>query len=568
MLTNLIVQNYALLDEVNIEFSSGLNILTGETGSGKSILIGALGLILGSRATKDAIRSGMDSATVEGLFEWKSDEPMIPLPEDLDIEIDDRTLIIRRDVTRDGRSRCTVNGHPVTVTVLKRLGEFLVDLHGQHDHQSLLDQRTHINFLDGFGDIKRLKEQVAHAFRHFSGAARALKQLDEENLATRERRELYQFQLEELEKADVFPGEEDELEQELAVLEHAEQLIQVASTAYEALSQREDAVIDQLIQIIRSLEDIERIDVSLSEPVSNARSARYYLDDVVVFLQQYRDRIEFDPVRLDEVQERLEQLKMLKRKYGGTLKEVCVYRDRMADEINRLETADEHRAELEEALEQARKNLTAKAEKLSTARKKTASRMETRVVKELTELGMKKTRFQVHIGWHEVADGPIVIEGKSYQADASGMDHVEFLISPNQGEELKPLVHIASGGEISRVMLALKVILAESDQVRTLVFDEVDLGIGGRIAESIGQKLKLLSQSHQVLCITHLHQVACWGHTHFTVHKESSRGRTVTQINHLDQDGRVQEIARMLAGETVDDMAVTHAREILRRTLV
>ena len=253
MLTNLIVQNYALLDEVNIEFSSGLNILTGETGSGKSILIGALGLILGSRATKDAIRSGMDSATVEGLFEWKSDEPMIPLPEDLDIEIEDRTLIIRRDVTRDGRSRCTVNGHPVTVTVLKRLGEFLVDLHGQHDHQSLLDQRTHINFLDGFGDIKRLKEQVAHAFRHFSGAARALKQLDEENLATRERRELYQFQLEELEKADVYPGEEDELEQELAVLQHAEQLIQVASTAYEALSQREDAVIDQLIQINRSL---------------------------------------------------------------------------------------------------------------------------------------------------------------------------------------------------------------------------------------------------------------------------------------------------------------------------
>jgi DNA repair protein RecN (Recombination protein N) len=568
MLTNLIVQNYALLDEVNIEFSAGLNILTGETGSGKSILIGALELILGSRATKDAIRSGMDSATVEGLFEWKSDEPMIPLPEDLDIEMEDRTLIIRRDVTRDGRSRCTVNGHPVTVTVLKRLGEFLVDLHGQHDHQSLLDQGTHINFLDGFGDIKRLKEQVAHAFRHFSGAARALKQLDEENLATRERRELYQFQLEELEKADVYPGEEGELEQELAVLEHAEQLIQVASTAYEALSQREGAVIDQLIQIIRSLEDIERIDVSLSEPVSNARSARYYLDDVVVFLQQYRDRIEFDPVRLDEVQERLEQLKMLKRKYGGTLKEVCVYRDRMADEINRLETADEQRSELEEALEQARKTLTAKAEKLSTARKKTASRMETRVVKELTELGMKKTRFQVHIGWLEVADGPIVIEGKSYQADASGMDHVEFLISPNQGEELKPLVHIASGGEISRVMLALKVILAESDQVRTLVFDEVDLGIGGRIAESIGQKLKLLSQSHQVLCITHLHQVACWGHTHFTVHKESSRGRTVTQINHLDQNGRVQEIARMLAGETVDDMAVTHAREILRRTLV
>jgi len=568
MLTNLIVQNYALLDEVNIKFSPGLNILTGETGSGKSILIGALGLILGGRATTGAIRSGMPTATVEGLFEWTPDEVLIPLPEDLDVKIEDRTLIIRRDVTRDGRSRCTVNGHMVTVAVLKRLGEFLVDLHGQHDHQSLLDQRTHIHFLDGFGNIKRLKGQVAQAYHGFSDAARALKQLDEEILATRERRELYQFQLEELEKANIRPGEDPELEQELAVLGHAEQLVQVASAAYEALSEQENAVIDQLAHIIRSLEDIEQIDTSLSEPVADARSARYHLDDVAVFLQQYRDRIEFDPVRLDEVQERLELLKSFKRKYGGTLEEVCAYRNRMADENNRLETADERRTELEETLEQARENLTVKAKKLSNARKKLAARMETRVVKELAELGMEKTRFQVHVGWQKVAGGPIIIEGRSYQADASGMDHVEFLISPNQGEELKPLVHIASGGEISRVMLALKVILAESDEVPTLVFDEVDLGIGGRIAESVGQKLKLLSQSHQVLCITHLHQVACWGHTHFTVHKESSRGRTVTQVNHLDENGRVQEIARMLAGETVDDMALTHAREILRRTMV
>lgn len=568
MLTNLIVHNYALLDEVNIEFSPGLNILTGETGSGKSILIGALGLILGGRATTDTIRSGMNTATVEGLFEWADDEDLTALPEELKFDLEDRSLIIRRDVTRDGRSRCTVNGHLVTVAVLKQLGEYLVDLHGQHDHQSLLDQRTHINFLDGFGHIKRPKDQVAQAFRQYADTSRALKQLDEEILATRERRELYQFQLEELNKAEIHAGEDAELEQELAVLEHAEQLIQTASAAYEALSQRDNAVIDQLAQIIRSLEEIEQIDASLKEPVGDARSARYHLDDVAAFLQHYRDRIEFDPVRLDEVQERLELLKSFKRKYDGTLEEVCAYRDRLSDEINRLETADERRAELEEALEKARKDLTTKARKLSEARKKKAARMETRVVKELAELGMEKTQFQVRVNWQETKGGPVIVDGKSYQADASGMDQVEFLISPNQGEELKPLVHIASGGEISRVMLALKVILAESDQVPTLVFDEVDLGIGGRVAESVGQKLKLLSKSHQVLCITHLHQVACWGRTHFTVHKKSSRGRTTTQVNHLDDDGRVQEIARMLAGETVDEMAVTHAREILRRTAV
>jgi DNA repair protein RecN (Recombination protein N) len=565
MLTHLRVQNYALLDEVSIDFEPGLNILTGETGSGKSILIGALGLILGGRAMTDAIRTGAASATVEGLFIWPPEEPLAALPPEMGVDYEDRSLVVRRDIARDGRSRCTVNGHPVTVTALKRLGEALVDLHGQHEHQSLLDVRTHLVYLDGLGDIRALQERVAAAYRRFTEAAEALRRLEEEILAAQERRELYRYQLADLKAAQVTIGEDEALERELMVLQHAEQLVQTASAAYEALSQQEGAVIDLLVQVIRSLEDMERIDGSLSEAVAGARSGRYQLEEVAVFLRHYRDRVEFDPGRLAEVQERLELLRQLKRKYGGTLEAVCAYRDRIAEEITALDTADDRRASLRQELETARQRLTEEAGKLSKMRRQTASWLETRVVEELAELGMGKTRFKVHIDWQEDPDGPLVIDGVHYFVDASGMDRVEFLISPNPGEALKPLVHIASGGEISRVMLALKVILAASDRIPTLVFDEIDIGIGGRVAESVGQKLKLLSRSHQVLCITHLHQVACWGDTHFTVIKQSLRGRTVTQVTHLDEAGRVQEIARMLAGETIDDLAVTHAREILRR---
>lgn len=565
MLSQFRVRNYALLDEVAIEFAPGLNVLTGETGAGKSILIGALGLILGDRAVTDVIRTGASSVTVEGLFEWPSGKPDVTLPPDLDIQIEDRALVIRRDITRDGRNRCTVNGQMVTVSTLKRLGRALVDLHGQHEHQSLLDPRTHITFLDGFGDVRRQRERVARAYHRYTELATALKQLDEEIRTSQERRELSQYQLTELQEADVRVGEDVELERELVVLGHSEQLIQVTSSIYEGLSQQDGAVIDQLGQVIRTLEDVERIDPALNEAVTGCRSARYQLEDVASFLQQYRDQIDFDPERLAEAQDRLDLLKDLKRKFGGTLEEVCAYRDRISSEIELIGSADERRTDLIRKLEAARTRLTEQAQRLSNARKRVADRLETRVLQELVELGMEKTRFQVLVEWNKAPDGPVIIDGQQYRADASGMDRVEFLLSPNPGEDLKPLVNIASGGEISRIMLALKVILAEVDQISTLVFDEVDIGIGGRIAESIGHKLKLLARSHQVLCVTHLHQVACWGDTHFTVKKRLTRGRTVTQISHLDEDGRVQEIARMLAGETVDDIAMTHAREILRR---
>lgn len=565
MLSQFRVSNYALLDEVAIQFEPGLNILTGETGAGKSILMGALGLILGDRASTEVIRTGAEGTTVEGLFEWSAGVESLAIPPDMDIKVEDGVLIIRREITRDGRSRCTVNGHLVTVSMLKRLGEMLVDLHGQHEHQSLLDARTHITFLDGYGNTGRQRERVTEAFRTYAESATALKLLDEEILAGQERRELYRYQLTELRDADVSVGEDEDLERERAVLTHAEQLIQMTSSIHEALSQDEGAVIDRLGLMIRTLEDLEQIDPKLKEAVEGSRSARYHLEEVSLFLQHYRDRIEFDPERLAEVQDRMDLLQELKRKFGRTLEDVCAYRDRIAAEMERIETADDRRALLVRELEEICKTLTDEARRLSDTRKRIADRLKNRVIQELGELGMEKTRFQVEITWQENANGPIIIDDKKYHADPSGMDRVEFLLSPNPGEDLKPLVNIASGGEISRIMLALKVILTGVDRIPTLVFDEVDMGIGGRIAESVGHKLKLLARSHQVLCVTHLHQVACWGDTHFTVKKRSTRGRTVTQINHLDEDGRIQEIARMLAGETVDDLAITHAREILRR---
>ena len=445
-------------------------------------------------------------------------------------------------------------------------GRTAVDLHGQHDHQTLLNPRTHLDFLDGFEDVRTPKQQVAEAYRRFTERSEALRLLEEELAATREREELYRFQLDELDQADLTPGEDEKLERERAVLEHAEQLIRIASEASEALSEGEGAHVDGLVRVIRALEEAERIDPSLGEALESVRTARYQLDDCTDFLRRYRDRVEYDPARLEEVLDRLDLIGRLKRKYGATLEEVAACRERIAGELDLMDTADERRNQLREEVEAARRDLSERAKALSDRRRQVARKLEGRVVAELAELGMGKTGFQVGISWQESNDGPLRIDGRGFRVDGHGMDRIEFLISPNAGEALKPLASIASGGEISRIMLALKVILAESDRMPTLIFDELDIGIGGRIAESVGQRLKLLSRDHQVLCITHLHQVACWGRTHFTVHKQSARGRSVTLVDHLDEDGRVREIARMLAGETVDAMALSHAREMLRRT--
>ncbi len=566
MLANLRVRNYALLDEVDIEFTPGLNVLTGETGSGKSILIGALSLILGGRAASETIRGGARTAIVEGLFEGERDAQLQALLSEIGVDPEEGTLIIRREVGREGRNRCTINGSLVTVSVLRKLGVLLVDLHGQHDHQSLLNPRTHRVFLDGYEDIRKPKQRVAEAYGRFTERSEALRRLDDELAATREREELYRFQLDELDRAELSPGEDEELERERSVLEHAEQLIRVASDASEALSEGEGALVDGLVRVIRSLEEAGRIDPALGEALEGVRSARYHLDDCADFLRRYRDRVEYDPARLEEVLDRLDLLGRLKRKYGGTIEEVLAHRDRIAGELEGVDTAGARRDRLRGEVQAAREELTEHAKALSDRRKQVARKLEGRVVEELAELGMEKTGFEVGIVWLEAEDGPLRIDGRGYSVDAHGMDRIEFLISPNAGEELKPLASIASGGEISRVMLALKVILAESDRMPTLVFDELDIGIGGRIAESVGHRLKLLSRDHQVLCVTHLHQVACWGRTHFTVHKQSARGRSITLVDHLDEDGRIREIARMLAGETVDAMALSHAREMLRRT--
>ena len=563
MLTRFHVRNYALLDEIAIDFRPGLNVLTGETGAGKSILLGALGLILGNRATSDMIRTGADTATIEALFDVAGSTINDRLP--ADIECDEGTLIIRRDVSRDGRNRCTVNGNMVTVSALKQLGNSLVDLHGQHEHQSLLDQHTHITFLDGYGDVRKLLDRTSQAFDTFEARQSELSLIDREIREASERRELYQYQLQELIEANVQDGEDAALECEAVVLSNAELLATESSGLHEMLSERENAIVDQLARVVKSLDDLVLIDPNLNEALESARTARFQLEDTASILQKYRDLVDSDPTRLAEIQDRLELLKDLKRKFGGSLQDVCNYRDRIAEEIKRISSADERRSDQAQSVETARQVLSDTAVLLSKARARVAIQLEKRVVSELSELGMAKTRFKVRITQHLSPEGPVLIEDNQYETDRSGIDSVEFLLSPNSGEDLKPLVSVASGGEISRIMLALKVILAELDRVPTLVFDEIDIGIGGRVAESIGSKLKLLSMSHQVMCITHLHQVACWGDTHFTVSKQEKKSRTITEIQSLNEGERVEEIARMLAGERVNETALTHAREILQR---
>ena len=566
MLTNLRVKNYALLDKIDIEFGAGLNVLTGETGSGKSILIGALGLVLGGRGTSEVVRTGEQSAIIEGLFEGKLDEPVQLLLNEIGIDADDQILVIRRELGRDGRNRCSINGHLVTVAVLKRLGNLLVDLHGQHDHQSLLDARTHMDYLDGFNDIKEPKKKMAETYRRFIEKLEALEIIENEIAVNQDQVQLYKFQLEELNKANITTGEDENLERERLILENSEQLIHVSSVVCDALSESDNAIVDGLLKLIRLIEEKESIDPQLSEVLQGIRSARYSLDDSLEFLQRYRDRIEYDPERLEEILDRLNLISLLKRKYGSTIEELHAYRNKITKELSQMDNKDERRNRTREELESCRNELAVCGKNLSERRKNIASKLEKRVINELSELGMGKICFEVKVEWEESDDGPLCIEGRNYRVNAKGMDKIEFLISPNAGEMLKPLVNIASGGEISRIMLALKVILAASDRMPTMVFDELDSGIGGRIAESVGHRLKILSRAHQVLCITHLHQVACWGQKHFTVQKQFNHGRSATLVDNLDESGRIQEIARMLAGETVDQMALAHAREMIRRT--
>lgn len=555
MLRELFIRNFAVVDELRGEFARGLNILTGETGAGKSILIDALGLALGARPAEEQIRTGADEAIVEAAFEAGPGPALAAVLEAEGIGGSaDEFLVLRRHVLRGGRSKAYVNGHFSSAGTLRALGTLLVDIHGQHEGQALLEPRRHRELLDAFAG---LTEEV-QAFRTLYGRAQDLRrQLEGLRAADREkaqRMDLLEFQRREIEGARLFEGEEEALLGERAVLANAERLFAAADEAYGTLYGEEGAVTDRLAGVLTRLRDAVRIDPRLAPSVEACEAAAALLEDAARSLRDYREGIAFDPARLEEVESRLHEIGKLKRKYGATVAEILAHGVAVAAELETLNRAEERAAGIERELGALEADLARRAAKLSEARRAAARDLERRVVEELKELGMPRAAFRV--GVSPRAAGPAGL-------GATGGDEVEFFVSLNPGEELKPLHRVASGGELSRIMLALKAILAAVDQVSTLIFDEVDAGIGGSMAEVVGRKLASVAAHRQILCITHLPQIASFADHHLSVTKREVRDRMTTALESLMGEEQVSEVARLLGGKGKSDISVQHAREIL-----
>ncbi|MBI3586914.1 MAG: DNA repair protein RecN [Ignavibacteriales bacterium] len=571
MLKTLHIKNYALIDEVEVAFESGLNIITGETGAGKSILIDALSLVLGERANSDVVRKGMEKAIVEAIFSVASNKRVKTVLEANEIEIQEE-LILRRDVSTKGQSRCFVNDTPATLTVLQTIGDLLVDLHGQHEHQSLLKTETHIDLLDDFGGLEGLREEYKTVYDSLTALFRELEELQVREHQLKEKRDLYEFQIKEIDAVTPQPGEEDALEAELKILENSEKLFEATSQLHQMLYEGEQALYDQLVLARNQLEDLAEIDKSFEDSKNECASVVAMIGEVAKFIQAYNSKIEFNPERLEQIRERLGQLSLLKKKYGGSIDAIIEQREKIGKEFALAENFETEIKKLKEKIESERKNCSAAAQRLSTKRQELVGKINKSVIAELAKLGISNARFDVKVenrplskanGNDRIENAYIKLGREFYEATPKGMDFVEFHISTNLGEDPKPLVKVASGGEISRVMLALKTILAKSERLPLLIFDEIDVGVSGRIAQSVGKSLKSLSQFHQVISITHLPQIAGLADTHFVVEKKEKDKRTSTRLRKLDIEERVEEVAKLMSGTEITEAGLEGARELM-----
>jgi DNA repair protein RecN (Recombination protein N) len=549
MLHALHIENLAIIDRLEVAFEAGFNALTGETGAGKSILIDALNLALGERADISLIRAGAEKLRVNAVFELPNDPELHALLGELGIEPEDGLLYLSREVHASGRSMARINGQPVPVSALKAVGDRLIDMHGQHEHQSLLKPSSHMEFLDCWlGEpALKLRQQVRETVSALRQTERELQEIVAREREREQMLDLYRFQVDEIRAANLQAGEDEQLETEARRLTHAEKLIALAGSAYDALI-GEHGAYDQTASASRSLTEIARIDPSVSPWGEMLEGALVQLEEVAHNLRAYAESIEYDPARLEAVIERQELIKRLKRKYGDTIEAVLQYADEAAAKLHALETQTERRAELEAELARLQESAHALCEQLSALRRDGAQRFADAVQAALRTLAMERAQFTV-----EVRPKPM---------DATGADSVEFLFSANPGEPPRPLSKIASGGEMSRVMLALKTVLADAAPVPTLVFDEIDAGIGGRTAHAVGEQIAQLAQHCQILCITHLPQIACRANHHLLIEKHTDGAATRASVQPLTGEARVQEIARMLAGAP-SETALQHARELL-----
>lgn len=554
MLVELTVENYAVIEQVRVRFHAGLNLLTGETGSGKSIVVDALGLLLGGRSSAEMVRAGSSRARVSGIFEVTPSSALTAILDEAGIELEDGELLIEREIQSNGKSRAFAGSRAVTAAFLRDLAPHLADIHGQHDQQQLFSSDVQCAMLDSFAKSGTLLNRVAETYTRWKQAAAELEDLDRTAAEKLRMADLWQFQRSEIEAVSPKPGEDAELENERRVLRNVVRLQEVAGGTFGALSEDPDSVTTQIGVILKKLEELARIDENASEIAEALAPAKTIIDDATRELARYIDHLEADPGRLDEVETRLAAIEKLKRKYGASIEEVLTFLDEAVRGLAAAENSSDRRIALEKEVSALTKDYEAAAKELTAKRKEAAKQLSKNVATELAALAMEKTRVEIRV------------EPASWSPN--GADQVAFLIAPNQGEELKPLEKIASGGELSRVALALKTCTItpprKNEIPHTLVFDEVDAGVGGSAAESVGRRLKKLAAANQVLCVTHLPQIAGFGDHHYFVEKHAERNRTVSSIQELSKPERTREIGRMLSGEKITPEALRHAEQLLK----
>lgn len=557
MITSLTVKNIALIESVTIEFEEGFNVLSGETGAGKSIIIGALGFLFGGKSNSDLIRKDCDEGMVSATFVIHKNKPLQNWLSEHGIETDEDTVLIRRTIKTNGRSSAWLNNNPVSRTELAEFTAFLVDIHGQHDHQSLFRIDEHRRFLDAYAGIE---DEVAHYSELYNALMETRKKLEalqtSEN-QRQERQDYLRYAVDEIKKAKLKPNEDVDLEAEAKKLDGYEKLFGNVQEAVSLTTETSGAV-PLLKRAVHALKAASEIDESLKPVFERISNQFYELEDAGNDLHAYFERLNFDETRRDEIQERLSLLYKLKKKYGETIDAVLAYAEKAEAELDTLENSEENKAQIEKQLKALQTEVVRSGMAISQKRKTASAELEKKIEDVLKNLGMQKTRFKVSVEKKEA-------EGTKQKAGPYGFDDIEFLISPNLGEPLKPLAKIASGGELSRVMLALKTVLTRGDGVDTLIFDEIDTGIGGEVALSVADHMKQLSHSKQILCVTHLAVIAAHAHNQIKIEKTAQSGKTFTNAKKIDGEKRVEEIARMLSGDEASSVSMLHAKELLEK---
>ena len=565
MLKSLEIKDYALIDHINVEFGKGLNIITGETGAGKSILIDAMSLLLGERASTEVVRKGAQKSFVEGIFDVELNNKVKSLLEENEIEFQPE-LIIRREISLKGSNRCFVNDSPVSLNIVKELGDLLVDLHGQHEHQSLLRTETHIEFLDEFANNHKLLEDFKVVYKELNSKQNELRELKSKEESLKEKKEIYGFQIKEIDNINPLPNEDESITNELNILENSEKLLELTDDVYNKLYEGEPSVIDLLGETKHKLSLLANIDKSFLESEGECDSALAIVKELASSLRNYKSRIDVDPKEVEVKRERLGSINLLKKKYGGSIQKIIEHREKIGKEFELADNFSAAINNLEKEILGLRKSAGEAAEKLSASRNKYAVKVETEVKKVLAQLGIPDAIFKVTIKQNETGKNDnhsVTLKNKNYIYTETGIDEVEFYISTNAGEDAKPLTKVASGGEISRIMLSLKTILAKSDKLPLLIFDEIDTGVSGRIAQKVGAALKDLASFHQIISITHLPQIAGMANNHFAVEKKQVDNRAVSSIKKLSDNERINEVAKLISGEELTKASIESAKQLI-----